>query len=220
MPPGPPAAVPPMAPAAAPMSPPVRPPSPPIMAPPPPAAPPILVELVEIAFPEHQGVTLRAQLWEGGEEVRYVFLSDGDGTLLLFTDTNALGRYAAAHRADDWLLATPPSHVRADPSGALSFDFELVVEHLNGPQESWLPPFVCRCRDLAAQLALYLELDEALELLEKYTPIDEVDSVLRKAGDSLGRAARRQLAKVDLSFVRDEWAALVGLLDAAATTID
>jgi hypothetical protein len=178
-----------------------------------------LVQLVELAFPEHQGVTLRGQLWEGGSEVQYVFPSDGAGTLLLFADTNALGRYAAAHRADDPLLATPPWQVRADPSGGLNFDFELVVEHLNGPPERWLPAFLCRCRDVAAQLALYLDIEEALELLDKYTPIDEADSILRQAGDVLGRGARRQLAKIDLQFLREEWATLVDRLDAAATTI-
>jgi hypothetical protein len=179
-----------------------------------------VVQLVELAFPTHQGVTLRGQLWDGGGAVQYVFPSDGRGSLLLFADTNALGRYAAAHAADDLLLATPPWHVRADPTGGLNFDFDLVVEHLNSPPENWLPAFLCRCRDVAAQLALYLNLEEALDLLEQYAPIDQADTVLRNAGDSLGRAARRQIAKIDLTFLRDEWATLVGVLDAATTAID
>jgi hypothetical protein len=178
------------------------------------------VQLIELAFPTHQGVTLRGQLWDGGGAVQYVFPSDGHGRLLLFADTNALGRYALGHTADDPLLATPPWQVRTDPAGGLNFDFDLVVEHVNGPPESWLPAFLCRCRDVAAQLALYLDLEEALDLLEQYAPIDQADTVLRNAGDSLGRAARRQIAKIDLPFLRDEWATLVGLLDAAATAID
>jgi hypothetical protein len=179
-----------------------------------------LVQLVELAFPNHQGVTLRGQLWDGGGAVQYVFPSDGRGTLLLFADTNALGRYATAQAGRDPLLATPPWQVRADPSGGLNFDFDLVVEHLHGPPDNWLPTFLCRCRDIAAQLALYLNRQEALELLEQYTPIDEADSVLRSAGDSLGWAARRHIAKIDLALLREEWATLVDLLDAATTTID
>jgi hypothetical protein len=196
----------------------------PISPPPVPTAPRTgpagVVQLIEMAFPTHQGVTLRGQLWDGGDAIRYVFPSDGQGRLLLFADTNALGRYAPAHAADDPLFATPPWQVRTDPSGGLNFDFDLVVEHLNGPPETWLPAFLCRCRDVAAQLALYLNLEEALELLEQYTPIDQADTVLRSAGDSLGWAARRQIAKIDLDFLRDEWATLVGLLDTAATAID
>jgi hypothetical protein len=179
-----------------------------------------LVQLIELAFPRHQGVTLRGQLWDGGGAVQYVFPSDGHGTLLLFADTNALGRYATARAAGDPLLATPPWQVRADASGGLNFDFDLVVEHLNSPPDNWLPAFLCRCRDIAAQLALYLNLQGALELLEQYTPIDQADSVLRSAGDSLGWAARRQIAKLDPVFLRDEWATLVNLLDTATTTID
>ncbi len=177
-----------------------------------------LVQLVELSLPAQQGVTLRGQLWGGAGEVQYAFPTDGDGTLLLFADTNALGRYAAAHR-DDPLLATPPWQVRAEESGALSFDFDLVVEHLSAPPENWLPAFLCRCRDLAAQLALYLDLEEALDLLDQFAPIDQADTVLRNAGETLGWAARRQMAKVDLPFLRDEWATLVDLLDAATTTV-
>jgi hypothetical protein len=149
-----------------------------------------------------------------------VFPSDGHGHLLLFADTHALGRYAGAHAADDPLLATPPWQVRADPAGRLNFDFDLVVEHLSSPPENWLPAFLCRCRDVAAQLALFFNLTEALDLLEQYAPIDQADTVLRNAGDSLGRAARRQIARIDLAFLRDEWATLVRVLDAATTAID
>jgi hypothetical protein len=179
-----------------------------------------VVQLVELALPTHQGVTLRGQLWDGGGAVQYVFPSDGQGSLLLFADTNALGRYAGAHGAGDPLLGTPPWQVRADPTGGLNFDFDLVVEHLNSPPENWLPAFLCRCRDVAAQLALYLNLREALDLLEQYSPIDQADTVLRNAGDSLGRSARRQIAKIDLAFLRDEWATLIGVLDTATIAID
>jgi hypothetical protein len=179
-----------------------------------------VVELIELSLPEHQGVTLRGQLRGGRDSVEYVFPTDEDGMLLVFSDTEALGRYAATDHSDP-LIATPPWQVRADPSGALSFDFDLVIEHLGRAPEDWLPSFLCRCRDLAAQLALFLELNEVQELLAEYTTVDQVDTILRRTGGGpVGRGGRRRLAQLDRELLGAEWTDLIGRLDAAARSVE
>jgi hypothetical protein len=173
-----------------------------------------VVELIAISTPQHDGVTLRGQLHGGFGVVEHIFPTDGDGRLLLFPDTAALARHAAAEAADP-LLATPPWRVssRGDES---RHDLGLLVEHLSGPPERWLPSFVCRCRDLCAQLAVFLDLDGADELLGEYSTIDRADEALRRhLGEPTARAARRRLARVDPAQLVEDWTDLIALIDAA-----
>jgi hypothetical protein len=196
-------------------------PQPPLWVPPPPPAPvpqpdgTVLgsVELIEIATPRRRGVTLRGQLHGGGAS-EHVFAADADGRLLLFADTAALARHAAADPADR-LVATPPWQVRNDGSDDLHFDLELLVEHLSGPPQRWLPSFVCRCRDLCAQLVVYLDLDDVDDLLGEHSTIDHVDDLLRRhlADATAGRATQRKLARVDQAQLVEDWTDLVALID-------
>ncbi|WP_327009980.1 Hsp70 family protein [Dactylosporangium sp. NBC_01737] len=180
----------------------------------------INVELLELATPRLQGVTLRGELRGGYDVVEHVFPADADGRLLVFADTTALARYAAADGSDR-LIATPPWQVRTDGADELRFDLELLVEHLSGPPQRWLPSFVCRCRDLCAQLAVYLELDGVEDLLGEHSTIDQVDDVLRRhLGDATaGRAAQRRLARIDQAQLVEDWTDLIAAIEAGTVTV-
>ncbi|GAA1527099.1 hypothetical protein GCM10009827_050100 [Dactylosporangium maewongense] len=171
------------------------------------------VELIELVTPSLQGVTLRGQL-HGGDAFEHVFAADPDGRLLLFPDTAALARHAAADPSDR-LIATPPWQVRTDGGDELHFDLELLVEHLGGPPQRWLPSFVCRCRDLCAQLVVYLDLDDAEDLLGEHSTIDQVDDILRRhlADATAGRGAQRRLARIDQAQLLEDWTDLIALIE-------
>ncbi|MEV0135638.1 Hsp70 family protein [Dactylosporangium sp. NPDC050688] len=171
------------------------------------------VELLEIATPRRQGVTLRGQLHGGYGVVEHVFPADPDGRLLVFADTLVLARHATQDTADR-LVATPPWQVRNDGADERRFDLDLLIEHLSGPPQRWLPSFVCRCRDLCAQLVVYLDLD-ADDLLGEHTTIDQVDDILRKHLDdaTAGRSALRRLARIDQAQLVEDWTDLVALID-------
>ncbi|MEV4515304.1 Hsp70 family protein [Dactylosporangium sp. NPDC049525] len=178
------------------------------------------VELLEFVTPGRQGVTLRGVLGDGYDVVEHVFPTDADGRLLVFADTLALARYAATDAADR-LVATPPWQVRNDGADDLRFDLELLVEHLSGPPQRWLPSFVCRCRDLCAQLVVYLDLDGVEDLLGEHTTIDQVDDVLRRHlhDATAGRAAQRRLARIDQAQLVEDWTDLVALIEANTVTV-
>jgi hypothetical protein len=178
------------------------------------------VELIEVVTPAVQGVTLRGQLQGGYGVVEHVFPADADGRLLIFGDTLALARHAARDTSDR-LVATPPWQVRTDGADELRFDLELLLEHLSGPPQRWLPSFVCRCRDLCAQLAVYLELDDVDDLLGEHSTIDHVDDVLRRhlADATAGRAAQRRLARIDQAQLVEDWTDLIALIDAHAVAV-
>jgi hypothetical protein len=150
----------------------------------------------------------------------HVFPADSDGRLLLFDGTAALARYAAADPSDR-LIATPPWQVRTDGADELHFNLELLVEHLSGPPQAWLPSFVCRCRDLCAQLAVYFDLDGVDDLLGEHSTIDQVDDVLRRhlADAVAGRAAQRRLARVDQAQLVEDWSDLIALIEESAATV-
>ncbi|WP_433616286.1 Hsp70 family protein [Dactylosporangium sp. CA-139114] len=205
----------------------VSPPPPPVWTPPAHAAPapmpmpPVvpggvitIVELISLSTPSFTGVTLRGQLHAGYGVMEHVFPADADGRLLVFSDGNALARYAVAHAAEDPLLAVPGSRVRNDGAAELSFDLDLLPEHLSGPPEGWLPAYVCRCRDLAAQLGIFLDLPDADDLVGEHTTIDQVDDILRRHRDEPNaRAARRKLARVDRAQLLEDWAELIERID-------
>jgi actin-like ATPase involved in cell morphogenesis len=177
-----------------------------------------MVELIEVSLPRHSGVTLRAQLHAGFGVFEHVFPADADGRLLLFPDTVALARHAAAPGADP-LLATPPHQVRNTGADEARYDLDLLVEHLSRPPETWLPSFVCRCRDLAAQLAIFLDLDGVDDLIGEHTTIDQADDALRRhLLDPTARGARRRLAKLDRAQLLEDWTDLIALIDAATVT--
>ncbi|WP_433205977.1 Hsp70 family protein [Dactylosporangium sp. CS-047395] len=192
----------------------------------PPVAPPApvvitIVELVSVSLPSASGVTLRGQLHAGYGVMEHVFPADADGNLLLFADPDALCKYAAAHAATDPLLATPGFRVRNDGADELRFDLDLLVEHLSGPPEGWLPAYVCRCRDLCAQLAIFLELDGIDDLIGEHTAIDRADDILRRHRlDPTAKAARRKLARLDLELLREDWADLIALIDQSTVPVD
>ncbi|WP_344407348.1 Hsp70 family protein [Dactylosporangium fulvum] len=174
-----------------------------------------IVELLELTTPQHEGVTLRGQLHGGYGVVEHVFPTDEEGRLLVFPDTMALARYAARD-ASDPLIATPPRQVRAVGSDDQRYNLDLVVEHLSGPPDRWLPSFVCRCRDLCAQLAVFLGLAGADDLIGEHSTIDRVDAILRKhLADVTSRGARRRLAQIDQVRLVEDWTGLVALIDAA-----
>ncbi|WP_433077034.1 Hsp70 family protein [Dactylosporangium sp. CA-052675] len=173
-----------------------------------------IVELITLSTPSCTGVTLRGQLHAGFGVMEHVFPADADGRLLVFSDGNALARYAVAHAAEDPLLATPGSRVRNDGAAELTFDLDLLPEHLSGPPEGWLPAYVCRCRDLAAQLGIFLDLPDVDDLVGEHTTIDQVDDILRRHRDEpTARAARRKLARVDRAQLLEDWAELIELID-------
>ncbi|MEV0564037.1 Hsp70 family protein [Dactylosporangium sp. NPDC050588] len=176
------------------------------------------VELIELVTPRLQGVTLRGQL-HGGDAFEHVFAADPDGRLLLFPDTAALARHAAADPSDR-LIATPPWQVRTDGGDELHFDLELLVEHLSGPPQRWLPSFVCRCRDLCAQLVVYLDLDDAEDLLGEHSTIDQVDDVLRRhlSDATAGRGAQRRLARIDQAQLIEDWTDLIALIEESSVS--
>ena len=175
------------------------------------------VELIELATPNRQGVTLRGKM-HGGGAFEHVFAADADGRLLVFDDTAALARYAARDGSDR-LIATPPWQVRTDGADELRFDLELLVEHLSGPPQRWLPSFVCRCRDLCAQLTVYLEID-AEDLLGEHSTIDQVDDILRRhlTEATAGRAAQRKLARIDQAQLVEDWTDLIALIEESTVT--
>nr|BFE56104.1 hypothetical protein GCM10020063_006300 [Dactylosporangium thailandense] len=173
-----------------------------------------IVELITLSTPSYTGVTLRGQLHADYGVMEHVFPADADGRLLVFSDGNALARYAVTHAGEDALLATPGSRVRNDGADELSFDLDLLPEHLSGPPEGWLPAYVCRCRDLAAQLGIFLDLPDVDDLVGEHTTIDQVDDILRRHRDEpTARAARRKLARVDRARLLEDWAELIELID-------
>ncbi|UWZ34135.1 Hsp70 family protein [Dactylosporangium roseum] len=190
-------------------------PPPPVAAPPPAGVTLTIVELLELTTPRHEGVTLRGQLHGGYGVVEHVFPTDEEGRLLVFPDTAALARYAARD-ASDPLIATPPWQVRAVGSDDQRYNLDLIVEHLSGPPDRWLPSFVCRCRDLCAQLAVFLGLAGTDDLIGEHSTIDRVDAVLRRhPADVTSRGARRRLARIDQAQLVEDWTDLLALIDAA-----
>ncbi|HTJ32585.1 MAG TPA: Hsp70 family protein [Dactylosporangium sp.] len=203
----------------------------PVVIPPSPPPPPTLlglpsgmalamVELIEINMPEHAGVTLRGQLHGGHGVFEHVFLADPEGRLLLFPDAPALARYAAAAGSGgDPLLGTPPWLVRNTGADDARFDLDLLLEHLGRPTDEWLPSFVCRCRDLCAQLAIFLDLDGVEDLVGEHSTIDQADDALRRhLLDPTARGARRRLARLNLAQLVEDYADLIATIDAATHT--
>ncbi|GAA3452124.1 Hsp70 family protein [Dactylosporangium matsuzakiense] len=190
-----------------------------LMPPPPPAGPPAMitiVELITVSTPRLTGVTLRGQLHAGFGVVEHVFPTDDEGRLLLFADPNAMARHAAAVGPRDPLLGVPPARVRNDGSDDLCFDLDLLPEHLGAEPETWLPGYVCRCRDLAAQLAVFLDLDGTDDLIGPGSTIDRADDILRRhRGEPSARSARRKLARLDRSQLIEDWVDLIELIEAA-----
>jgi hypothetical protein len=178
------------------------------------------VEVIEVSLPTNNGLTLRGHLHSGGPFTEYVFPTDDNGTLLLFSDVSVLSWYAAQHRHADPLFATPPAGRPLHHPEDLIFDLDLLVEQVGAPPDNWSRPLFCRCRDLCAQLSNFLELDEAQDALDKDTPIDIADDILRKAGATLSRGSRRRLHQLDLEFLAEEWEHVVAVLDAASRTIE
>ncbi|MGI5238354.1 Hsp70 family protein [Dactylosporangium sp. CA-139066] len=177
------------------------------------------VELIEVSLPEHSGFTLRGQLHAGYGVFEHVFPADAGGRLLMFPEAAQLAQYAAANAGRDPLLATPPWQVRNTGADEARYDLDLLVEHLSGPPEGWLPSYVCRCRDLCAQLALFLDLDGVDDLIGEHTTIDQADDALRRhLLDPTARGARRRLAKVDLAQLLEDWTDLIAIIDAATVT--
>jgi len=173
-----------------------------------------IVEAITIITPRFSGVTLRGQLHAGYGVFEHVFPVDADGRLLLFSDTDALGRHAAAHGASDPLLAVPGWRVRNDGSDQLRFDLDLLPEHLSSPPENWLPAYVCRCRDLCAQLAVFLDLDDVDDLIGEHSTIDRADEILRgQRLEATARAVRRKLGRLDHAQLLDDWAELIGEIE-------
>ncbi|MEU7870505.1 Hsp70 family protein [Dactylosporangium sp. NPDC049140] len=185
--------------------------------PPVPAGPPAvitIVELISVSTPTYTGVTLRGQLHAGFGVMEHIFPATADGGLLLFSDANALARHAVAHAAEDSLLATPAWRVRNDGADELRFDLDLLPEHIAAPPETWLPGFVCRCRDLAAQLAIFLDLPDADDLVGEHSVIDRADDILRRVrNDPSARAVRRKLARLDHAQLLEDWAELIARID-------
>ncbi|WP_432839501.1 Hsp70 family protein [Dactylosporangium sp. CA-092794] len=176
-----------------------------------------VVEVIELNTPGNDGVTLRGQLHGGYGVVEYVFPTDGDGNLLLFADTMALARYAARD-ASDPLVATPPWRVRNDGADERRYDLDLLAEHLAAPPEEWLPSYLCRCRDVCAQLAVFLGLDGADDLIGEHSTIDRADEILRRhRTQTIPRAAARRLAKLDRAQLVEDWTDLLALIDAAVS---
>ncbi|WP_432991539.1 Hsp70 family protein [Dactylosporangium sp. CA-233914] len=210
---------------------PPQPPAMPAVMPPPgyPAAPPgpgmpvggsgaviTVVELISVSTPRYDGITLRGQLHAGFGVVEHVFPTDPDGRLLLFADAGALGRHAALHAATEPLMAVPPWRVRNDGSDDLHFDLDLLPAHLGEPPERWLPAYVCRCRDLGAQLAIFLDLEGADDLVGEHSTIDSADDILRRHRlEPTAAAARRKLARLDRAQLLEDWRDLITLIDEA-----
>lgn len=110
----------------------------------------------------------------------------------------------------------PPWLVRNDGSDGSAYHLDLLVEHLSGPPERWLPAFVCRCRDLCRQLAVFLGIEGVDDLLGEYSTIDRTDEILRRhltEGSAAG--ARRRLARIDRAQLLEDWADLIARIDAA-----
>jgi actin-like ATPase involved in cell morphogenesis len=178
-----------------------------------------VVELIEVNLPKHAGFTLRGQLHAGFGVFEHVFPADDDGRLLVFADPAALAHHAATHAGGDPLLRTPPHQVRNTGADEARYDLDLLVEHLSGPPEGWLPSYVCRCRDLGAQLALFLDLEGVDDLIGEHSTIDQADDALRRhLLDPSARGARRRLAKLDLAQLLEDWTDLIALIDAATVT--
>ncbi|GAA2335713.1 Hsp70 family protein [Dactylosporangium salmoneum] len=174
-----------------------------------------VVDLIELSTPSYTGVTLRGELHAGHGVMEHIFPADADGRLLLFPDQLSLARQSSTGTTDP-LLSLPPWRVRNLGPEESRYDLDLLVEHISAPPEHWLPAFVCRCRDIVAQLAIFLDLEGTDDLIGEHSTIDQADDALRRhLLDPTARGARRRLSRLDLDQLRDDWTDLIALLDAA-----
>jgi molecular chaperone DnaK len=179
---------------------------------------------IVISLPSQDGYTMRAFL---SNDQKATFLGDADGPLL-FRSTAGLSRYLV--RSDEHFLArlrgwdtvrqwVGDAAIEPDPDDR--FELDLITYNLRFSPAEWIPRLLIRGRDLAAQLAIFFDLDDVSALLATGSELDRLDDILREIDRSvLGRRARRQLDTIDPSRVRAQWSRIIRHIEQAANWRD
>jgi actin-like ATPase involved in cell morphogenesis len=175
---------------------------------------------IVISLPSDDGYTMRAFL--RGDHAA-TFLGDSGGPLL-FRSTEGLARYLV--QADDHFLARLPgwdqvrrwvADAAIEPDTDDRFELDLITYNLRFSPAEWMPRLLIRGRDLAAQLAIFFDLDDISTLLATGSELDRLDDILREIDRSVvGRRARRQLDTIDPRRVIAQWSRIVRRIDQAA----
>lgn len=175
---------------------------------------------IRLTVDDRTGYSLASTDEHDADEGGVAFLIE-DGKLLLFEGgPGAALRYAS--RSDRHMLHDSPlfpqyaiAMAREDIRlGAVDrYDLDLVPVIFATGQVPAFAPELVRVRNLVDALASCLDMVEAEELLQRGSPIDLCDDVLRDAEGFLGRRrAKQRLGRMDLRVVAHRWEQLLALV--------
>lgn len=146
------------------------------------------------------------------------------GKLLLFGTPESLVSYINSDAPHDLAqLDTWPAVVKrvspADivPTGADTYELDLVVENLRGGHDAWDLQLLISAGEFARDIGWALRLERVITALAAGSPLDDLDEAVRavETGRLGGMFARRRLRKMSTTQTSQGWRTVIGKISAA-----
>lgn len=177
------------------------------------------VQLVELTVGDRTGYTLRVHVPEEDGWTTPVF-AGADGRLPLMPRPEQAAGFVLASPEHDlsriphwgWLCQSM-SRGYLPLLDANRYDLGLPAVNLEMDPAHWLPDLLVKAGTIANELILALDLEEAFRLLGPGTPLDQLDDMLRQAGDRPRKSHIRQWQQLDRRMLAASWQHVTDIIE-------